>query len=109
LKSLSTGFKNAKSCDDITIVCPPNAPYLWDKDQVGKRSIGGSEIAAIEMAEWIHKKSGRSVKVFNVREDTKICDGVEYIPCSKLTEYMSVHKPYLNINWRHNIKTTDAP
>jgi glycosyltransferase involved in cell wall biosynthesis len=109
IKGLSNGYKNATPCDDITIVCPPQSPYLWDKDQVAKRSIGGSEIAAIEMAEWLHKKSGRPVKVFNMREDSKVCDGVEYIPCAQVNEYMAKHKPWLNINWRHNIKTTDAP
>ena len=109
IKSLSTGFKDAKPCDDIVIACPPHSPYLWDKELVGKRSIGGSEIAAIEMADWIYKKSGRPVKVFNVREDRKVCDGVEYLPCTGINEYMSKHKPFLCINWRHNIKITDAP
>lgn len=109
IKTATQGYKDAKPCDDITIVCPPQAPYLWDKDQVAFRSIGGSEIAAIEMADWLHKKSGRPVKVFNVREDRKMCDGVEYIPCAQVNDYMSKHKPFLNINWRHNIKLTNAP
>lgn len=109
IKGLTLGFKDAKPCDDITIVCPPNAPYLWDADIAKVKSMGGSEIAAIEMAYWLHKKSGRPVKVFNVREDRKTCDGVEYIPAKEVNEYMSKHKPWLNINWRHNIKLTDAP
>lgn len=109
IKSLTIGFKDAKPCDDITIVCPPQAPYLWDADIAQSKSMGGSEIAAIEMASWLHKISGRKVKVFNVREDKKTCDGVEYIPCKEVNEYMAKNKPYLNINWRHNIKLTNAP
>ena len=109
IRSLANGYKDAKPCDDITIVCPPQAPYLWDADLAKTRAMGGSEIAAIEMAYWLHKKSGRNVKVFNVREDRKTCDGVEYIPAKDVNEYMSAHKPFLNINWRHNIKVTDAP
>ena len=109
IKRMSTGFKDAKPCDDITIVCPPQGAYLWDADIAKVKSMGGSEIAAIEMAYWLHKKSGRSVKVFNMREDRKTCDGVEYIPAKEVNDYMTAHRPWLNIQWRHNIKVTDAP
>ena len=109
IRGLVCGFKDAKPCDDITIVCPPQGPYLWDADVAKTKSMGGSEIAAIEMAYWLHKKSGRPVKVFNAREDRKVCDGEEYITAKEVNEYMSKHKPYLNIQWRHNFKLTDAP
>ena len=109
IRSLSEGYKNAKPCDDIVITCPPQAPYLWDAEIAKKKSMGGSETACIEMAYWLHKKSGRTVKVFNVRQDSKTCDGVEYIPTSEIPEYMSKHKPFLHISWRHTIKVTDAP
>lgn len=109
IKTLSSGFKDAKPCDDIVITCPPQAPYLWDADIAKKKSMGGSETAAIEMAYWLKKLTGRPVKIFNVREDSKVCDGVEYIPCKDLNEYMAKHKPYVHIAWRHNIKVTDAP
>ena len=109
LKSLSTGFKNAKPCDDIVIACPPHAPYLWDGEIYKQKAMGGSETAAIEMAQWLHKLSGRPVKVFNARETAKTVEGVEYLPASILAEYMSVHRPWVCINWRHNFKVTDAP
>lgn len=109
IKSLALGYKDAKPCDDIVITCPPQAPYLWDAEIAKKKSMGGSETAAIEMAYWLHKTTGRNVKIFNVREDSKICDGVEYISSSQLNEYMAKNKPWVHIAWRHNIKVTDAP
>lgn len=109
IRTLSEGYKNAKPCDDIVITCPPNAPYLWDADIAKKKSMGGSETACIEMAYWLKRLTGKPVKVFNVREDTKVCDGVEYIPCTQVSEYMAKNKPLVHIAWRHNIKVTDAP
>lgn len=105
---VSGGYKNAKPCDDIVITCPPQAPYLWDGEIAKTKSMGGSETACIEMAEWLHKLSGRAVKVFNVRETAKTYCGVEYIPCNQLNQYMFEHKPWLHISWRHNFKITDA-
>ena len=109
VKKITEGYKTAKPCEDIVILCPPQGAYIWDKDLVKTRNIGGSEIAAIEMADWLHKKSGRPVKVFNVRDSGKTCDGVEYIPATMAAEYMSKHRPFLAINWRHNVKLTNAP
>jgi glycosyltransferase involved in cell wall biosynthesis len=34
---------------------------------------------------------------------------VDYIPVGQMPEYIAKHKPWLNINWRHNFKVTDAP
>ena len=109
MRSLMRGTATAKPCDDIVITCPPQAPYLWDADIAKEKSMGGSETACIEMAYWLHKLSGRAVKVFNVREQDKVCDGVEYIDCRKLSQYMADHKPWVHIAWRHTNKITDAP
>lgn len=109
IRGATTSYKNARPCEDIVITCPPQAPYLWDADIAKEKAMGGSETAAIEMAHWLHKLSGRKVLVFNARESSKTCDGVEYHPTPKVVDYMAVHKPFLNINWRHNYKITDAP
>lgn len=109
VKEAQTAYKNATPCEDIVISCPPQAPYLWDADVAKQKSMGGSETAAIEMAYWLHKLSGRPVKVFNARETAKTCDGVEYLPALQTQEYMAKHKPAVSINWRHNHKITDAP
>lgn len=109
IRKTVSSIEQAKTCDDIVISCPPNAPYKWDPDRLKNESCGGSETAAIEMAFWLKKLSGRNVKIFNVRDNEGVWDGVEYYPVSKLSEYMSNHKPYLHIAWRHNIKITNAP
>ncbi len=113
IKSASTGYKNAKPCGDIVISCPPSAPYLWDADIAKEKSMGGSETAAIEMAKWLHVKSGLPVKVFNVRAPfgapDKVCDGVEYIDNQKIYDYFTKNRPKFHIAWRHNNKLTDAP
>ncbi len=102
-------YANAKPCDDIVISCPPTGPYEWDADIYKEKAMGGSETAAIEMAHWLHKLSGRKVKVFNNRTDSKVCEGIHYLPASNTVDYFAEHQPYLNINWRHNFKLTDAP
>lgn len=109
IKTLTEGYKDASACSDIVISCPPNAPYKWDGELYRKGAMGGSETAAIEMAEWMAKLSGRPVKIFNVRDDEKVINGVHYISTTKLNEYMCKNKPYLHIAWRHNFKITDAP
>lgn len=106
---LHNAYKTAKPCDDIVISCPPQAPYTWDADIAKERSMGGSETAAIEMAQWLAHLTGRKVKIFNVRESAKTIAGVEYIPNQHLVPYMAEHKPWLHIAWRHNLKITDAP
>lgn len=108
-KSLLTSFTGSKDCDDIVITCPPSGAYLWDPEIAKTKAMGGSETAAIEMAYWLHKLSGRKVLVFNPRETELISDGVEYHSTSKLVDYMAKNKPYLHIAWRHNFKVTDAP
>lgn len=108
MRVVSSGYHDAKPCDDIVITCPPQAPYLWDGEIAKTKSMGGSETACIEMAQWLAKLSGRKIKVFNVRDAAKTYDGVEYIPCNNLNGYMAENKPWLHIAWRHNFKITDA-
>ncbi len=104
---LVKGNTNAKPCDDIAITCPPG-PYEWDADLARQKGMGGSETAAIEMATWLRKLSGRPVKVFNMRQEPKTCDGVEYVPTSVAAAYFADHKPFAHIAWRHNFDLTDA-
>lgn len=105
----TNAYKKATPCEDIIITTPPNNPYVWDADIAKEKSMGGSETAAIEMAYWLRKLSGRPVRIFNMRDNDKSCDGVDYISASKLHRYLGENKPYLHIAWRHNIKLTDAP
>lgn len=107
--SLQGGYKNAQPCGDIVITTPPTTAYEFDPEIAKNKSMGGSETALIEMAYWLKKHSGRTVKVFNMRAMDGIFDGVEYISTNRTLEYMSKHKPFLHIAWRHNIKLTDAP
>lgn len=110
--SLSTvkDSKSLEQTDDIVISCPPGTQmYEWDADIAKVRGIGGSETAAVQMAYWLNKLTKRKVKVFNGRNDTKVCDGVEYLPNQKINEYMSKFLPKLHIAWRHTIPITPAP
>ena len=107
--SISVGYESAVECDDIVITCPPTGPYTWDADLAKEKSMGGSETAAIEMSTWLHKISGRPVKIFNVRDHVRTCEGVEYFPVNQLGDYMAKNKPFLHIAWRHNTKVTNAP
>jgi glycosyltransferase involved in cell wall biosynthesis len=100
--------KKATPCDDIVMTCGPS-PYEWDGELYRIQAMGGSETAAIEMAEWLHKLSGRPVKIFNMRQAPKVVNGVEYYPQQMAAEYFSQHKPFFHIAWRHNLKVTDAP
>lgn len=106
---ITKSFDQAKQCQDIVISTPPMNAYEFDADIYKQKAMGGSETALIEMAHWLHKLSGRKVKVFNMRSEDKICDGVEYISNTKIHDYMSESKPYLHIAWRHSIKLTNAP
>lgn len=101
--------KNAIPCDDIVISCPPVGPYEWDGLKYETQAMGGSETAAIEMAQWLHKLSGRPVKIFNMRKEPLTYKGVEYISTDHGNEYFAKNKPWLHIAWRHNIKLTNAP
>jgi len=104
-----TNFSKSVECDDIVISCPHPGPYEWDADIAKEKGVGGSETAAIHMAYWLHKLTGRPVKVFNERSVAKTIDGVEYIPSKEMPLYFKANKPVVHIAWRHNMKLTDAP
>lgn len=109
LKVSMTSFKGAKNCEDIVITCPPAGAYKWDPLLAKSSHMGGSETAAMEMAQWLKQHSGRSVKVFNNREDDVTIGGVDYISSKKIAAYMAENKPWMHVAWRHNSKITDAP
>lgn len=109
ITSMASSVEYAKPCQDIVITCSPQGAYEWDDDIAKVKAMGGSETAAIEMSKWLHKLSGRPVKIFNMRGSPKTCAGVEYYPSQMVSEYMAKNKPYLHIAWRHNIKITNAP
>lgn len=110
-RSIGQSFylKNIPSSEDIVISCPPQGAYLWDGDLYRQKGLGGSETACVEMAEWIHKLTGRNVLVFNPRDEAKTVNGVQYIPVKNLIEYFNKWKPKLHIAWRHPARLTDAP
>lgn len=94
---------------DIVITCHPNGPYEWDGGIYREKGIGGSETAAVEMAEWLSKLTSRNVFIFNNRTVSKFINGVSYQPVIEAANYFSVNEPALHIAWRHNVKLTDAP
>jgi len=101
--------ESLEQTEDIIISCPPGTQmYEWDADIAKVKGIGGSETAAVQMAYWLKKLTGRPIKVFNGRNDTKVCDGVEYIPNQKINEYCAKYLPNLHIAWRHTIPVTPA-
>lgn len=105
--ALRLAMSSPQVCDDIVITCL-FSPYEWDPGVYSKRAMGGSETAAIEMANWLAKKSGKRVIVFNPRKDEASFDGVLYLPHTKIPEYFKQNKPFLHIAWRHTEKLTDA-
>lgn len=109
ISALQDAYKNATPCDEIVITCPPVSAYEFDPEIAEKKAMGGSETALIEMAYWLRKKSGKPVKVFNMRSTPGTFDGVEYLPATGVNEYLGKHEPKLHISWRHNTKLTNAP
>jgi glycosyltransferase involved in cell wall biosynthesis len=100
----------AVQTEDIVITTPPQTAYEWDESKYKVKAMGGSETAAIEMASWLKKLTGRSVKIFNMRETDLIApSGVEYLPVKNINKYFSQFKPKVHIAWRHNTKLTTAP
>lgn len=99
-----------KQTDEIVITCHPSANlYEWDEQIAEEKGVGGSETAAIYMAKYLAKHSGRKVKVFNSRTQSKTFGDVEYISNSTVLDYLYEHKPFLNVAWRHTSKVTEAP
>lgn len=110
VRGLTTLDNNQSDTEDIVFSCPPNQAYLFDEEMYKTKPLGGSETALVQMARLLKKKTGRTVKVFNSREDDLIAEsGVEYISNKKLNEYMSKHKPKAHVAWRHNVRVTNAP
>ena len=109
-KKVSVGGERQET-KDIVFLCPPQSAYEFDEELYKTKGMGGSETALIEMAKELKALCpDRSVKVFNMRQAPLVADsGVEYIPNSKANDYFSVYKPAVNINWRLNMKITDAP
>lgn len=107
---LDSDISDALMCDDIVITCPMPPAYPWDEEVYKTKGLGGSETAAIEMAKWLRKITGRQVKVFQERLTTMVADsGVEYLPVSSMMNYFRKWSPKIHIAWRHNIKLTNAP
>lgn len=98
-----------KATDEIIITCPPGGLYEWSEKAYSERGMGGSEIAAIHMARAMHDLTGKTVRVFNSRQNVEDNNGVVYQPVTQLQEYLCEKEPLLNIAWRHNIKITNAP
>jgi glycosyltransferase involved in cell wall biosynthesis len=98
-----------KPIDDIVISCPPGAGFFeWDGLKYRSEFCGGSETAAIELAENLAKITGKRVLIFNDRKETLTVNGVTYIPVGQLVGYFKEFKPYLHIAWRHSTKLTNA-
>ena len=110
IESLTRLENNQNAVDDIVFSCPPHNAYEFDEEMYKTKAMGGSETALIQMAKFIKSKTGRPVKVFNMRSTDIVSDsGVEYISTSKVNEYFSKNKPKAHIQWRHNIRLSNAP
>lgn len=96
--------------DDIVILCPPTGAYPWDEEIYGKKGIGGSETAAVEMSRWLAKLTGRKVLIFNNTEQVRnFPSGVEYRNATRALDYFRRYLPAVCINWRHTQRMTPAP
>ncbi len=100
---------NRIQTDEIIITCPPQALYPWDHNVYAEKGIGGSETAAVEMATWLSRITGKKVIIFNPREKPATFAKVEYRPVTVLPEYLRDYKPALHIAWRHALKISDDP
>jgi glycosyltransferase involved in cell wall biosynthesis len=104
--------KGAADCPDIIITCPPSgAPKQdWDDEMHEKQGLGGSETAAVELAEFWQQTTGRQVVIFNNRKARHTSkSGVSYRPVSELPAYLGAFKPFIHIAWRHATRITNAP
>lgn len=94
--------------EDIVITCPPGGMYEWDSKVYREYGIGGSETAAVEMAENLHKITGNKIKIFHSRKENFEENGVQYIKIEELNDYFSKYEPKAHIAWRHTTKMTNA-
>ena len=97
--------------EDVVITTPPmGATKNWDENSLEREGTGGSETAAIEIARWIKIKTGRPVKIFQIRDTSeKMPSGVEYYPGAKAQQYFANYLPKAHIAWRHAVRLTKAP
>ncbi len=96
--------------EEIVFTCPPHNAYPFDDEIYKTKPLGGSETALCEMAQRLHRITGRKVIVFNPREENMVSStGVEWRKVAELAEYFSKYEPKVHIAWRHTIKVTDAP
>lgn len=110
LKSKVHSSSKRKPMPHLIITTPPNGLYAWDGEIYRNKGIGGSETAAVEMAEWFSKLSPYSVIVFNQAGPIKkLINGVEYRPVTEIPEYLRDYSPVLHIAWRHGMKLSDDP
>lgn len=112
LSTIHVDDSGKKKTDDILITCPPGMKIpVWDERslQDKDKGLGGSETACVEIAKFLKQKTGRPVKVFNVRDQRDVMpSGVEYLPVSELSSYLSWHVPHVHIAWRHATRLTTA-
>jgi glycosyltransferase involved in cell wall biosynthesis len=94
---------------DVVISCHPQNMYEWDDEAYRTKGIGGSETACVELAQWIAKKTGRKVLVFNSRASKRVAEGVEYIPVHEVPQYLAHNSPALHVAWRHAVRFSDDP
>lgn len=97
-----------KKTTDIVISGHPVGFYEWDKNILKTKGCGGSETAAIQMADSLHRLTGRKVIIFNNRISHDEIDGVEYRPANTIKDYMNEYLPEVHIAWRHTTKLTSA-
>lgn len=108
--SLTRLDNQKEKVEDIVFTCPPQTAYQFDEELYKTKGMGGSETALIEMAKELKKKTGRPVKVFNMRNESLFADsGVQYISTNHIPEYFARYEPKVHIAWRHNLKLTNAP
>lgn len=110
LKDLNTIREGLPKTKDVLISCPPmGAVTDWDENTLKTKGHGGSETAAIEVAKFIKKKTGRPVKIFQPRQRRDVMEsGVEYLPSGELVGYLHNIEPFAHISWRHAVPLTKA-
>lgn len=110
VKDLNEIRSGLTKSDHILITCPPQSPVTdWDETTLKEKGHGGSETAAIEVAKWLIKKTGRPVKIFHPRKSRAVMEsGVEYIPQKELVGYVHNIEPAAHIAWRHSVPLTKA-
>lgn len=101
---------NQEQTEDIVFTTPPATAYPFDEDMYKTNPLGGSETALVQVAKHLKQLTGRTVKVFQMREKDMVSEsGVEYLSNRNINEYFSKYRPKVHIAWRHNIRLTKAP